>query len=122
MRYFELIESVYDSATDQSAPKLGDTRKPEITLKYLNRLKHIKKARIKEKKKKEKLYQIIYSQDDATLEIQQQNLEAAQMKNDQEKIKNDRLKLQNEKAKLANDGEHQEKIQSMALRALKQND
>jgi hypothetical protein len=54
MRYKELYETsptahgIYDPNKDHSKPAITDTRKPVITLRHLNRLKHIRKNRQRE--------------------------------------------------------------------------
>jgi hypothetical protein len=66
MRAYELYETdaaalgIYNPAEDKSARQITDTRKPEITLKLLNRLKHIKNRRKRELKKKEAFLPVIY--------------------------------------------------------------
>ena len=84
MRAYELYETapaalgIYNPAQDKSARQTTSSRKPPITLKHLNRLKHIRNRRRKELEKKQAFLPVIYGDKelaDADFDLQQRELE-----------------------------------------------
>ena len=88
MRYYELFETdfvtlgLYDPNAGRSAPEIIDTRKPEVTLKYLNRLKHQKKRKDRDKKETLAFYPQIYGSQDVDENFELQQLELEQIKDE----------------------------------------
>ena len=84
MRAYELYETdpnslgLYDQSQDHSGPSLADTRRSVITLRHLNKLKHIRRNRQREHDAKMALVSTMYTDPqirENELETQQQALE-----------------------------------------------
>ncbi len=84
MRYKEIHENnasalgIYDPPQDQSGPSLTDIRKPVITLRHLNKLKHIRRRHKRDHHIKMDLVSKMYGDPqlrENELEAQQQALE-----------------------------------------------
>ena len=121
MRAYEFITETefgrYDPAEDTlSIRRLGDTRKPRITLWHLNRLKKIRAVRRWEKLKKADFVQVMYG--DPDLEQQKEDLEFEHEKREQElQALKDEVALQIDKAEI--DREQKDHIRDMAMNAVK---
>ena len=84
MRYKEIYKtspaalSIYNPNKDHSKPAVTDTRKSALTLRHLNRLKHIRRKRQRDHDAKMELVSIMYGDPqlrENELEVQQQALE-----------------------------------------------
>lgn len=84
MKAYELYETdpaalgIYNPQNDHSKPKLGDIRKSVITLRHLNKLKHIRRNRQREHDAKMALVSTMYGDPqlrENELEAQHQALE-----------------------------------------------
>ena len=128
MRAYELYEAdpralgIYDPAQDiLSIQELGDTRKPCITLRHINRLKHVRKARQKALETKRQFIAIIYGDPELTdrraeleqeSQRQQHELEMAKLELEKEK-----LAIQKEIEEAEIDQEAKDHIRDMAMNA-----
>lgn len=56
-----LYESDIPKATDITMLKISDTRKPRLTLKHINQLRHLRELRQKEMDEREKFFDVIYA-------------------------------------------------------------
>ena len=122
MRYYELFETdfvtlgLYDPNADRSAPEITDTRKPEITLRHLNLLKHQKKRKLRDKREKLAFYPQIYGDRDIQDDFDLERRELEQIK-DEISLEKDAIRLEIDRASVAEkDREH---IRSLANRALR---
>lgn len=89
MRAYELFETdfvamgLYDPQQDDfGSRKLGDTRKPPLTLQHLHKLKHIRNSRRRELEKKLELVGLMYTDPDrqqqsAALDLEHERQEHA---------------------------------------------
>jgi|SaaInlStandDraft_7_1057024.scaffolds.fasta_scaffold179755_1 hypothetical protein len=116
MKYKEIYETssvslgLYNPANDYSKPAIADTRKSFITLRHLNRLKHIRHNRQREHDKKMALLPIMYGDP----QRQQNEIEAGRLELE---------KLELEITKLVDEAEIEQEqkshIEDMAMTAMK---
>jgi DNA-binding transcriptional MerR regulator len=105
---------VYDPADDElHRREIGDTRKTEITLKDINRLKRIRKARKKELDKKRQFLPVMYGDPDAEQKKKEQELEQLQH---ELKMLQDEMMLKIDKAEV--DQKQKAHIKNLALNAV----
>lgn len=125
MRAYELYETnlvalgVYDPADDELRRReFGDTRKPKITLRDINRLKHIRNARKREKEKKLEFVPVMYSDAKFEQQASEQDLELERQKHELElaklELERDQLELQNDIEKAEIDHEQRSNIRKKA--------
>ena len=122
MRAYELYEvdamalGIYDPAQDRlGRAKLGDTRKPRLTFRHLNRLKHIRNARQKKHEEKLKFVAAMYSDTDMKAARDEIDMEREQMKHELEMAK---LEIEREIDVAELDNEQRQKIKAMALKTV----
>ncbi len=127
MRAYELYETdaqllgIYNPANDRlGGRRRSDTRKAKLTLRNLNRLNQIRKARRLERQKKEPLLKLMYGDDVLKAELENAALERDQMMQDIEMAKLDlerqKLGIQKEIEKAELDNDQRQHIRSMAMK------
>lgn len=126
MRAFELYEfspaalGIYQSQDGRSGANIDDVRIPRLTLRHLNKLKHIRNRRQIEHDRKIAELPKIYGDDDlggdraeAENERLEHELEMAKLD-----LERDKLKIENEIDEAELDDKKRQKINSMAMRAV----
>lgn len=130
MRAWELYENdlralgIYEPAEDRLGQRqMTDTRTNKLTLRVLNRLKHIRNALRAEKEKKIGLLATMYGDD--TLTAAQEAIDTDRDKLQQEielaklELERDKMAIQQEIEAAELDNEQRKHIRSMARKALK---
>ena len=130
MRAKELYENdlralgIYEPAEDRLGRReVTDTRKGKLTLRNLNRLKHIRNARRAEKEKKAPLLTMMYGDD--TMRAEQEAIDADRDKLQQEielarlELERDKMAIQQEIESAELDNEQRQHIRAMARKAMK---
>ena len=130
MRAWELYENdlralgIYEPAEDRlGGREITDTRKNKLTLRVLNRLKHIRNARRAEKEKKDPIIAMMYG--DETIRAEQESIDADRDKLQQEielarlELERDRMAIQQEIEAAELDNEQRQHIRAMAKNAIR---
>lgn len=63
MKLHELFEGddlIYDVTSDQNALKIGDTRKPKLTLMHLNKIRKMRETKKFDMHRRRKFWAVIY--------------------------------------------------------------
>lgn len=117
MRAYELYKH------DIFQRNISDTRKPPITLRHLNHLNQIRKARAEAKRKKLPLISVIYGNPDTKAEHEAIEVEREQLQQEIElaklQIEKDKLRIQKEIEEAELDNEQRQHIRTMAINAMK---
>ena len=124
MRAYELYErtnfialGLYDPADDRLGRREpGDTRKPRITLRDLNKLKHKRNARQRELDKKAELAPVMYGDPELEHQAAEREAETEQQKHELQMLKGE-FKLMIDRAEI--DQEAKDHISDMARSAMK---